>query len=46
MVTENSENAAAISLLKFEFGKLLFKENFEIRFSKCFTKSESFTVKK
>ena len=42
MMTENSENTAAISLLKFEFGKLLFKENFEISFSKCITKIESF----
>ena len=39
-MTENSENTAAISLLKFELGKLLFKENFEIRFSKCITKIE------
>ena len=35
MMTENSENTTAISLLKFEFGKLLFKGNFEISFSKC-----------
>ena len=46
MMTENSENRAAISLLKFEFGKLLFKENFEISFSKCIPKIESFYNKK
>ena len=46
MMTENSENTAAISLLKFEFGKLLLKENFEISFSKCITKIEPFYNKK
>ena len=46
MMAENSENTAAISLLKFEFGKLLFKENLEISFSKCITKVEPFYNKK
>ena len=46
MMTESSENTAAISLLKFKFRKLLFKENFEISFSKCITKIESFYNKK
>ena len=46
MMIENSENTAAISLLNFEFGKLLFKESFEISFSKRITNIEPFYNKK
>ena len=45
-MTENNQNTAAISLLKFEFGKLLLKKILKSVFQNALQRLNHFTIKK